>query len=110
MKVKGAKESSRATGEVWAHDTLRSTAAQASAARRNPPRYAKTSAECTSAQRTPLTTRPATPTAVNTTRPRGVRACQSCSSPLRRRAAQRRRPMASVAPTNTDCAWVSVPK
>ena len=38
MKVKGRNESSRATGENWAHETLRRTADEPSAARRNPPR------------------------------------------------------------------------
>ena len=38
MKVKGGNESSRASGENWAHDTLRRTADAASAAMRNPPR------------------------------------------------------------------------
>ena len=38
MKVKGRNESSRASGEYWAHDTLSRTADAASAARRKPPR------------------------------------------------------------------------
>ena len=37
MKVKGGKDSSRATGDVGAHDTLRSTAAVASCGEEEPP-------------------------------------------------------------------------
>ena len=60
--------------------------------------------------KTMLTARPMTPIPVSTRRAQGVRACQFSSSPFLRLSAHRRRPMASVAPTSTDCAWVSVPK
>jgi hypothetical protein len=60
--------------------------------------------------KTMLMPRPMKPTTVSTRRAHGVRACQSNSSPFLRLSAHMRRQMANVAPTRTDCAWVSVPK
>ena len=60
--------------------------------------------------RTAVPAMPATPMAVSRKRARAVRACQSCSAPLRRRSAHMARPTANDAPISTDWAWVSVPK